>query len=83
MRAPLAGRKEAVRQAESYDLMLMAGASFEAMPSAGLQTRAPENEARLVIANLSPSYLDRRAGILINADVAYIIPQAAPELLDD
>jgi NAD-dependent SIR2 family protein deacetylase len=83
MSAPLAGHKEAVRQAESCDLMLVAGASLEVIPLAGLPMRALENEARLVMINLPPKYLDRRADILITANVVDITPQAASELLDD
>jgi NAD-dependent deacetylase len=75
--------RRAQQEAETCDLMLVAGTSLEVMPSAGLPARALENEARLVIVNLSPTYLDRRADILITADVVDIIPQIASELLDD
>jgi NAD-dependent deacetylase len=70
-------------EAESCDLMLVAGTSLEVMPSAGLPMRALEHEARLVIVNLSPTYIDRRADILITGNVVDIIPQIASELLDE
>ncbi len=75
--------QRAEQEAESCDLMLVAGTSLEVMPAAGLPMRALESKARLVIVNLSPTYLDRRADILITADVVDIIPQIASELLND
>jgi NAD-dependent SIR2 family protein deacetylase len=53
------------------------------MPSAGLPMRALENKARLVVVNKSTTYIDVRADVLINGNVADIIPQITAEVLDD
>jgi NAD-dependent SIR2 family protein deacetylase len=53
------------------------------MPVAGLPMQALENGARLVIVNQSPTYLDVRAEVLFQADVAEILPLIALEVMGD
>jgi NAD-dependent deacetylase len=74
--------RRAQQEADSCDLMLIAGTSLEVMPSAGLPMRALENEARLIVVNRSSTYVDVRAYVLITGDVADIIPRITAEVLD-
>ncbi len=74
--------RRAQQEARSCDLMLVAGTSLEVMPSAGLPMHALENGARMVVVNKSATYVDERADIHIEGDVADIIPQISAEVLD-
>lgn len=65
------------------DLMIIAGSSLEVMPVAGLPMRAIENGARLIVINKSKTYIDVRADVVINEDVAQILPHLASEVIDD
>ncbi len=75
--------RRAQYEAKSCDLMVIAGTSLEVMPSAGLPMRALENRARLIVINRSPTYVDVRADVLIQGDVADLIPSITAEVLDD
>jgi NAD-dependent deacetylase len=63
------------------DLMIVAGSSLEVLPVAGLPMRAIENGAHLIIINNTETYLDVRADVVFNADVAEILPRIAKEVL--
>jgi NAD-dependent deacetylase len=63
------------------DLMLVAGTSLEVMPSARLPVEALEHGARLVIVNLSETFVDMRADIILRGDVVDILPKLAAEVL--
>ena len=65
------------------DLMIVAGSSLEVLPVAGLPMRAIENGAHLIIINNTETYLDVRADVVFNADVAEILPQIAREVLHE
>lgn len=56
------------------DLMLIAGSSLEVAPASDLPELALENRAKLIIINYQPTYLDSKADLVINADVAEILP---------
>ncbi len=72
------------RQAASHcDLMLVAGTSLSVMPVAQLPQLAKGQGARLIILNQSPTYLDEEADVLLNGDVAEILPAIAAEVCDD
>jgi len=60
---------------KAADLMLVVGSSLEVAPTSDLPTLALENNARLVMINYQPTYLDRKADIVIRADVAEVLPQ--------
>jgi NAD-dependent deacetylase len=68
---------------KTSDLLLIAGTSLEVMPSAGLPMRALENSARLLIINHSPTYIDVRADLIIQEDVARILPMITSIVLGD
>ncbi|GAG38142.1 unnamed protein product, partial [marine sediment metagenome] len=42
-----------------------------------------DNDARLIIINESPTYLDLRAEVLLRGDVADILPLISQEVLDE
>ena len=80
---PLQAWQKATAACKGCDFMLIAGSSLEVMPVAGLPMQALENGARLVIVNQSPTYLDVRAEVLFQADVAEILPLIALEVMGD
>lgn len=66
--------RDAARQC---DLMLVVGSSLEVMPAAGLPLEALNRGAKLILVNYGATYLDERADVLIQADVAEVLPQMA------
>jgi NAD-dependent deacetylase len=56
------------------DVILVAGSSLEVWPAATLPEMAVSNGARLIIANLSPTFLDSQAQVLLPFDVAEALP---------
>lgn len=72
---PVSVLHEARQAARECDVMIVLGSSLEVLPSASLPLDAVWGGARLIIFNLSPTYLDERADALIRADVAETLPQ--------
>ena len=60
-----------IRQA---DLMLVVGSSLEVMPASQLPCLVQEQAGRLIVVNLTPTYIDDIAEIVIHGDVAEILP---------
>lgn len=60
---------------QEADLVLVVGSSLEVAPASDLAELALENGARVIIINYQPTYLDRRADLVIRADVAEILPR--------
>jgi NAD-dependent deacetylase len=75
--------RQAQTACKMCDLMLIAGSSLEMMPAAGLPTLALRNGARLIIINQSPTYIDVRADVLLQSDVAEILPQIAEAVIGE
>ncbi len=71
---------QARKAAERCELMIVAGSSLVVMPVAGLPMKALEHGAKLIIINQSSTYLDERAAVLLNGDVAEIIPALAENI---
>jgi len=69
--------REARAAAHRADVVLVAGSSLEVFPCAELPAEAVRRGARLIIANLAPTYLDDQAEVVIHADVAETLPQLA------
>ena len=63
-------------------MILVAGSSLEVTPVATLPQRALENNAKLLIINQLPTYLDSRAEVCIQRDVAEILPLISQAVLD-
>jgi len=76
--------QQAWNQAESAclqaDLVLVVGSSLEVVPAAYLPMYAIENNARLIINNLTPTPLDQDADVLLSWDTAEVIPGIVAKL---
>ncbi len=62
-------------QAQSCDLMIVAGSSLEVFPVADLPRVAKRAGAKLIIVNFSETYMDHLADVVIRADVTQVLPQ--------
>ncbi len=79
---PLQVLTAARKDANACDLMLIAGSSLEMEPAADLPLVALGHDARLIIVNYQPTYLDDRADVVIHDDVAEILPRIADMALN-
>jgi NAD-dependent deacetylase len=59
------------------DLMVVIGSSLTVQPVADLPQQALDHGARLIIVNYQPTHLDKRADVLIHADLAEVLPRIA------
>jgi NAD-dependent deacetylase len=59
---------------ETCDVLLVVGTSLVINPAAGLPLVALQQGARVIIVNLSSTYLDSYADVVINADLADVLP---------
>jgi NAD-dependent protein deacetylase/lipoamidase len=73
---------DAQRESRRCDLMLVAGSSLEVLPVAGLPMQAIDRGSHLVILNNATTYLNVRADVVIQEDVAAIIPAIAEQVLN-
>jgi NAD-dependent deacetylase len=64
------------------DLMLVIGSSLTVEPVADLPLMALGHGARLVIINYERTHLDKRADVLIHADLAEVMPRIAREAIN-
>jgi len=71
---------EAEKQAELADVMIVVGSSLEVYPAAYLPGVAAGHGAKIILANLTPTYLDDDAAVLLPADVAQTLPALADGL---
>ncbi len=72
---------EAQREARQCDLMMVVGSSLEVLPVAGLPIQALDRGAHLIILNNTPTYLNVRADVTIQENVAHILPAIAEKTL--
>ena len=70
----------AQEEALQCDLMLVAGSSLEVMPAADLPALAVRSGARLILVNLGITPYDHLADVIVQGDVAKILPQLADAL---
>ncbi len=63
--------------ARTCDLMIIAGSSLKVTPACDIPMLAIENEARSIIINLEPTYLDEYADIVFREDVVDVLPVLA------
>lgn len=59
------------------DLMLIAGSSLEVVPASQLPLVVHEQAGRLIVVNLTPTYIDDIAEVVIHGDVAEVLPRIA------
>jgi NAD-dependent deacetylase len=62
-------------------LMLVVGTSLEVLPSARLPVEAMDHGAQLIILNNATTFMDVRADVVIQADVAETLPLIAEQVL--
>lgn len=74
---PLPAFTAARQEARACDLMIVAGSSLEMEPVADLPLMALGHAAQLIIVNYQPTYLDERAAVVINDNVADVLPRIA------
>jgi len=74
---PVSAWMVASQEACACDLMLVAGSSLEVLPVAGLPMQALDRGAHLIIINQTTTYLGVRADVVIQEDVAQVIPALA------
>lgn len=75
--------QKAQEQVNQCDLMIVCGSSLEVVPVAGLPTQALDHGSSLIIVNETPTYVDEQAEVLIQDDVAEVIPRIATKVLDE
>jgi len=73
---------DAQRDSRECDLMLVAGSSLEVLPVAGLPMQAIDRGAHLVILNNATTYLNVRADVVIQEELAEIIPAITEQVLN-
>lgn len=71
------------KAARSCSVMLVAGSSLEVIPVAGLPMEALGTGSKLIIVNHTSTYIDGRADVVINEDVADVLPKIADEILQN
>jgi NAD-dependent deacetylase len=67
----------AMRHVHRADLMLVAGSSLEVMPASQLPFQVYEQGGHVVVVNLTPTYIDDLADVVIHDDVAAALPAIA------
>lgn len=71
---PMDAVDAAMAHVQQADLMLVAGSSLEVVPVAQYPRLAYERGARVIVVNLSPTYMDSVADVAIRANVAEVLP---------
>jgi NAD-dependent deacetylase len=71
----------AKRAAGRCDVMIVAGSSLEVSPASDLPVIAVARQARLIIVNRDPIYMDQHAEVVIHDDLACVLPQIAAACL--
>jgi NAD-dependent deacetylase len=77
---PIKAWLKAREAVESCDLMIIAGSSLTVTPVAELPLKALENNAKIILINLTPTYIDEYSEITLYGDVADIVPAIASEV---
>jgi NAD-dependent deacetylase len=72
---PIKVLNAAMAHVRRADLMLIAGSSLEVMPAAQLPLQVQGQTGRLIVVNLTPTYVDDVAEVVIHGDVAEVLPR--------
>jgi len=72
---PIRVLNQAIAEARRCDLLLVAGSSLHVVPAAELPFLAADHGAKAIIVNLEPTDFDLRADLVINDDVAEVLPR--------
>lgn len=62
------------------DLLIIAGSSLTVTPVASLPIIALQNNAKVILVNLTPTYIDDYSDVVLYGDVADILPAIAAEI---
>jgi NAD-dependent deacetylase len=73
--------KEAKKLIQSSDLILVLGSSLEVVPVAYYPIDALNSGAHLIIINQEQTYLNKRADLVFQMDVAVVLPKIAAEVI--
>lgn len=65
------------------DLVLVVGSSLQVVPAATLPMIALDGGARLIVVNLTPTYLDQRADVVFHEDSSVLLPQLVDEVVGE
>jgi NAD-dependent deacetylase len=71
---PMKTWKLAEEHAGAADVMIVVGSSLEVYPASYLPGVAAGHGAKIILANLSPTYIDSEANVLLPANVAETLP---------
>lgn len=71
----------AKNETNSCDLMIVAGSSLTITPVCELPLLALKNNAKVIVINIMPTYIDDYADVVLNEDVSIILPAIAAEAL--
>lgn len=74
---------EAEEHCRKADVVLVVGSSLEVWPAASLPEIGAQNGADLIINNLTPTFMDPRATVLLPLDVAEAVPAIAKAVIQD
>lgn len=77
---PAQALANAKKTARECDLMFVVGCSLEVLPAAELPQLALDRGAPIIVINREPTYVDRRAAVVIRADAADALPQLVDEV---
>jgi NAD-dependent deacetylase len=72
---PITAWNQAEAEMKKADVLLIAGTSLEVTPAASLPNLALRHSCKLIIINLTQTYLDDQAAIVIAGDVAQVLPE--------
>jgi NAD-dependent deacetylase len=80
---PVRALMAARRAVATCDVLLIAGSSLEVAPASDLPMLARSRQARVIIVNQGPTYMDNHCDVLIHDDVALALPAIAARCLSD
>lgn len=72
---PMQAWDAASYEADLADVMIVAGSSLEVSPASSIPYQAYQHGCHIIITNLSPTYMDSLADVVIAEDVANSIPK--------
>ncbi len=72
---PMQAWQDANEEVTKADVMLIAGSSLEVIPASSLPYDAHQGGSKIIIVNYSHTYLDPLADVVINGDVAEVLPK--------
>ena len=79
---PMNAWQQAELEIQIADVMLIVGSSLEVVPASSLPYEANRNGCKLIIVNLSPTFMDEKAEITLSMDVAVGIPLLLKKVID-